>query len=191
MPRQHPEPAAPADVSAVADRPVTAPAQAGSALQDRFRAVMASVCTPVSVVTSLDDGLPHGTTVSAFASLSMDPPMVLVSLDRGSDLLGIIRASGRFGLNVLGSNQSQLALNFARKGGVGKFAGVPWEVEGGVPRIPGAGGFLACAVDRLIDGGDHVVVLGTVLTADTVEGPPLTYHARVFGTHATLALDAS
>ena len=60
-----------------------------SDLPERFRAVMAGVATPVSVVTALSgDGVAHGTTVSAFASLSMSPPMVLVSLDRGSDLSG-------------------------------------------------------------------------------------------------------
>lgn len=153
-------------------------------LQSAFRDVMAGVCTPVSVVTALSDGLPHGTTVSAFASLSMDPPMVLVSLDRGSELLGLIRGSGRFGLNVLGSDQSQMALNFARKGGAGKFAGVSWNLADGVPRIPGAGGFLSCDAADLVDGGDHVLVLGRVRAAETTAVPPLTYYARSFGTHA-------
>jgi flavin reductase (DIM6/NTAB) family NADH-FMN oxidoreductase RutF len=161
-----------------------------SALQVAFRGAMASVCTPVSVVTATSGGLPHGTTVSAFASLSMDPPMVLVSLDRTSDLLGVIRETERFGLNVLGSEQSSLALTFARKGGVGKFAGVPWEIESGVPRIPGAGGFLACTVAQFVDGGDHVVVLGVVLSAHTLDAQPLTYHGRVFGTHVALAQQA-
>lgn len=161
-------------------------------LQERFREVMASVCTPVSVVTAMaEEGLPHGTTVSAFTSLSMDPPMVLVSLDRASELLALVRRTGRFGLNVLGSTQSRLALNFARKGGVGKFADVAWDIEAHVPRIPGASGFLACEVDRLVDGGDHVVVLGNVLVADTQDSRPLTYHARVFGTHASLTQCAS
>ena len=156
------------------------------AVQAAFREVMAAVCTPVSVVTAMADGLPHGTTVSAFASLSMDPPMVLVSLDRSSELLAMIRESRRFGLNVLSSDQSPLALAFAKKGGVGKFSGVRWDVEGGVPRLPGAGGFLSCDVTDLVDGGDHVIVLGLVHVADTISGPPLTYHGRVFGTHAAL-----
>ena len=56
---------------------------AAAELQAHFREVMAGVATPVSVVTAISDGRPHGTTVSAFASLSMDPPMVLVALDRG------------------------------------------------------------------------------------------------------------
>jgi flavin reductase (DIM6/NTAB) family NADH-FMN oxidoreductase RutF len=155
-------------------------------LQTSFREVMAGVATPVSVVTAMGDGLPHGTTVSAFASLSMEPPMVLVSLDRQSDLLALVRETGRFGVNVLGSDQSALALSFARKGGTGKFNGVRWEVDNDLPRLPGAPGWLACEVAQLVDGGDHVVALGTVVAADTVHGSPLTYHGRLFGTHAAL-----
>jgi flavin reductase (DIM6/NTAB) family NADH-FMN oxidoreductase RutF len=169
----------------------TAPQTAPDAtLADRFREVMAGVATPVSVVTSMADGLPHGTTVSAFASLSMAPPMVLVSLDRGSDLLALVRESGRFGVNVLGSTQSALALAFARKGGTGKFSGVRWEVDHGLPRLPGAPGWLACDVAALVEGGDHVVALGTVVAAETLDGLPLTYHGRVFGTHSALEVDA-
>lgn len=160
----------------------------------RFRDVMAGVATPVSVVTAMSgaggDGVPHGTTVSAFASLSMNPPMVLVSLDRASDLLAVIRDTSRFGVNVLGSDQSALALAFATKGGTGKFAGVRWEIDADLPRLPGAPGWLACDVSALVDGGDHVVVLGTVVAAETTEGAPLTYHGRVFGTHAALDVAA-
>ena len=159
-------------------------------LAEQFREVMAGVATPVSVVTAVSaDGVPHGTTVSAFASLSMDPPMVLVSLDRGSDLLALVRDTGRFGVNVLGSTQSALALSFARKG-ADKFASVDWVPDQGLPRLPGAPGWLACEVASLVEGGDHVVALGTVLAADTADGAPLTYHSRVFGTHAALEASA-
>jgi flavin reductase (DIM6/NTAB) family NADH-FMN oxidoreductase RutF len=165
-------------------RPVAA-GQA-TALQAAFREAMASVCTPVSVVTTLTDGLPYGTTVSAFASLSMQPPMVLVSLDLGSDLLSLVRQTGRFGLNVLSSSQTGLALNFARKGGTAKFTDVPWEVAAAVPRIPEAAGFVACTVDQVVAGGDHAVVFGHVVMAVSADSLPLTYRARVFGTHAPL-----
>jgi flavin reductase (DIM6/NTAB) family NADH-FMN oxidoreductase RutF len=155
-------------------------------LRERFREVMAGVPTPVSVITSSTDGLPHGTTVSAFASLSMEPPMVLVSLDRTSDLLAVVRESHRFAVNVLGAHQSRLALAFAKKGGVGKFSGARWEMDHDLPRLPGASGWLACEVAALVDGGDHVVALGTVVAAEATGGRPLTYHGRVFGTHAAL-----
>ncbi|MEU2778170.1 flavin reductase family protein [Streptomyces sp. NPDC007162] len=155
-------------------------------LRNRFREVMARVPTPVSVISSMAAGLPYGTTVSAFASLSMAPPMVLVSLDRNSELLAVVREVGRFGVNVLGAHQADLASTFAKKGGPAKFSDAPWETDHELPRLPGAPGWLACEVAALVDGGDHVVALGTVVAADTIEGQPLTYHNRVFGTHAVL-----
>lgn len=156
-------------------------------LTTRFREVMAGVASPVTVVTSIVDEVPHGTTVSAFASLSMRPPMVLVSLDRGSQLLAVVRQTQRFGVNVLGAKQSAAALAFARKGGPDKFHGVPWEVQHQLPRLAGAPGWLACDVSALVEGGDHVLVLGTVVSAETRGEPPLIYHRRTFGTHGQLA----
>lgn len=147
-----------------------------------FREVMAGVCTPVTVVTALDGDRPHGTTVSAFASLSMTPPMVLVALDRGSDLLEVVRARHRFGINILGHGQDDLALAFARKG-ADKFTGVDWSLSGGSPRITDVPGWVACTVAEFVDGGDHVVVLGHVEESDRTDHPPLTYHRRTFGTH--------
>lgn len=151
----------------------------------QFREVMSRVCTPVAVVTSFDDGRPHGTTVSAFTSLSMEPPMVLVSLDRRSDLLAIIRDSGRFGLNVLAHQQAELAMRFARKG-TDKFDGVDWTADAGVPRLDGVSGWLACTTASLVDGGDHVIALGNVVATALAAADPLTYHARIFGTHRAL-----
>jgi flavin reductase (DIM6/NTAB) family NADH-FMN oxidoreductase RutF len=153
---------------------------------ERLRDVMAEVATPVSVVTSMVAGAPHGTTVSAFASLSMNPPMILVSLDRSSNLLAVVRTSGRFGVNVLGHAQAGIARAFARKGGAEKFAGVEWAAEAGLPRLAGALGWLVCDVAALVEGGDHVVVTGHVVVAEKQPGDPLTYHRRTFGTHAAL-----
>ncbi|MEU4245325.1 flavin reductase family protein [Actinoplanes sp. NPDC026619] len=155
------------------------------ALAVGFRQVMAGVCTPVSVITAMDGERPHGTTVSAFTSLSMAPPMVLVSLDQSSALLAVLRATGRFGVNVLGSRQHTLASVFARKGD-DKFDGVPWTLTHGVPRIADTPGWLACEVAQLVPGGDHVIALGTVTDADTLPADPLTYHFRAFGTHLPL-----
>ncbi len=155
-------------------------------LQNDFREVMARMCTPVSVVIAIAGGITHGITVSAFASLSMGPPIVLISLDRSPELLAMIGKSASFGLNVLTSSQARLALNFARKGGAGKFADIRWDVEAEAPRLPGASGFLAYDVTSLVDGGDHVLILGLVRGADTAPGSPLTYYGCVFGRHAAL-----
>ena len=81
-----------------------------------FRDLMAAVCAPVTVVTTVDEDGPHGTTVSAFASLSLHPPLVTVALDQHSALLARILATGRLGVNVLGSADDELALRFARGG---------------------------------------------------------------------------
>lgn len=151
-----------------------------------FRDVMADVCTPVSVVTSMDGDRPHGTTVSAFASLSMTPPMVLVSLDRGSDLLAVVQSTNQLGVNILASDQHGLALQFARKG-ANKFTGVGWSTRRGVPRLDGVSGWLACDVADLVPGGDHILALCTVVDAQTQPtGLPLTYRSRAFGTHTPL-----
>jgi len=158
---------------------------AGDPVASAFRDVMSRVCTPVSVITALDGNRPHGTTVSAFASLSMDPPMVLVSLDRGSDLLAIVRESGRFGVNVLAHHQADLALRFARKG-LDKFSDVDWEIAADTPRLRGVSGWLSCGVKTLVEGGDHIVVLGEVTDTHSEIAAPLTYHDRAFGTHSAL-----
>ncbi|OUS82745.1 flavin reductase [Rhodococcus sp. NCIMB 12038] len=147
---------------------------------------MAHVATPVAIVSSVDGGLPVGTTVSAFTSLSMTPPMVLVSLDKGSETLELVAASGRFGLNILASDQTSTALKFAKKGGVGKFNGVRWDLDHEVPRITGVAGWVACTVEQIVEGGDHMIVLGNIVAAEHVHGEPLTYHGRVFGTHSAI-----
>lgn len=165
------------------------PSQPADVDAGTFRAVMASVCTPVSVVTTMAGDRPHGSTVSAFTSLSLSPPMILVSLDLGSDLLRHIRRSGVFGLNILRDGQADLAVAFARKGD-DKFAGVSWASHGGIPRLAGCAGWLGCVAERMVDGGDHVVLFGRVTDADDKGSPPLTYHQRRFGTHLALADDA-
>ena len=176
--------------SGTADEGAAPPSRTADVDPGAFRAVMATVCTPVSVVTAMAGDRPHGSTVSAFASLSLNPPMVLVSLDLASDLLRHIRDSGAFGLNILHDGQAALAASFARKGD-DKFDGVSWVLRAGVPRLDGCAGWLGCAVDRLVDGGDHVVAFGRVIDAGHAAASPLTYHQRQFGTHQALPDDAT
>ncbi len=148
-----------------------------------FLDTMASACSAVSVVTTEDAGVPHGTTVSAFCSLSVDPPMILVSLDNNSRLLHHIRSSGRFGLNLLASDQSDLARRFASKA-EDKFHGVDRELAADVPRLSGTAGWVSCDLHAELAGGDHTILLGTVVGAACAGRAPLTYYSRSFGTHA-------
>lgn len=152
-----------------------------------FRDAMANVASTVTVVTSIVGAQPQGATVSAFMSLSLDPPMVVVALARISSVLETIRAARVFGVNVLGSSQADVATRFARGLSADKFAQVAWHVDAGVPRIAGAPGWLVCSVVDLVDAGDHTMVCGAVDGADTKSlGAPLTYHRRTFGTHLSL-----
>lgn len=158
----------------------------GSAVsRGTFRNVMASVCAPVTVVTTLTAGRPYGSTVSAFASLSLEPPMVSVALDRRSNLLAAIQTSGTFGVNVLHRDHQAIATRFAQSD-VDRFAGVEWAIANDVPRLTGAGGWIACEVASAVEGGDHVLLLGAVVDAIDTDLEPLTYAHRTFGTHATL-----
>lgn len=149
---------------------------------ERFKAVLGAVAAPVSVVTTAAGGRPHGTTVSAFCSLSLTPPLMLVSLDEASELLALVRSTGRFAVNVLAEGQERLATGFARKG-TDKFADVAWEPDRGLPRLPGSRAFIACRVERLVAGGDHVVVMGLVEHAERTGRHSLVYSERAFGTH--------
>lgn len=155
-----------------------------NSLQDDFKQVMAHVATPVAVVTSQLAGRPAGATVSAFASVSMSPAIVLVALDRGSETLELVTASALFGLNILGRDQHTTAMTFAGKGGAAKFDGTSWTLDHDVPRLGGTASWIACTVRELIDGGDHVIALGNVVHAHHQGGEPLTYHGRRFGTHS-------
>ena len=155
---------------------------------ESFRAAMARVCTPVAVVTTVEDGRPHGTTVSAFTSLSLNPPMILVSLDASSDLLALIRRTRCFGVNVLTRTQADLAHRFAIKGR-DKFAGVSWVAAQGSARLAANAAWVACEVVQFVPGGDHLIVLGKVLSVEATEAEPLTYHARAFGTHMSMPPD--
>ena len=151
-------------------------------LSKSFRAAMGNVAAAVSVVTVLEDDRPHGTTVSAFASLSMDPPMLLVSLDNTSTLLSRLRAGSLVGVNVLDARQDQVALRFARKD-ADKFVDIPWQLEDGAPALRDRHAWVAMSVAQLVEAGDHTLVLGDVLAADVSTDAPLTYWQRTFGTH--------
>lgn len=152
-------------------------------LERDFREAMRHVAAPVSVVTAYVDGTPHGTTVSAFDSLSMDPPLMTVALQRSSRLLALVAPGTRLGVNVLSSTQASTAMRFARPA-ADRFAGLDWTLVDGAPRLPRVHAWIALEVRTLVPAGDHVVVIGAVIAAGPGTGRPLTYHDRLFGTHA-------
>lgn len=147
-----------------------------------FRLAMRNVAAPVSVVTAHIDGLPLGTTVSAFDSLSMDPPMMTIALQDSSYLLTHLGVGTPLGINVLSVDQAPLALKFAVRDS-DRFEGVEWSLVDDAPQIVGSHAWIALRVSQMVRGGDHIVVVGDVTGAAQGTGRPLTYHDRIFGTH--------
>jgi flavin reductase (DIM6/NTAB) family NADH-FMN oxidoreductase RutF len=148
---------------------------------EEFRAVLAAYATGVTVVTAVGPGGPSGATANAVASLSLEPPMMLACLDRGSRTLTSVRAQGRFGVNALAAGHEQLARRFSGKGPESeKWEGVEWSERLELPRLAGALLWVACELRDLIDGGDHLILTGNVLEADSSDGRPLLFHRGAY-----------
>ena len=155
--------------------------------QQQFRNLMASVVAPVTVVTTTVDGVPYGATVSSFTSLSLDPPLVSVAFDRGSSMLTRIQVAGRFGVNVLGHAQDDLAMVFARPS-ADRFAGVDWHDDAQLPRLADALSWIVCDLHQTVEAGDHILLFGLVRSASNrADLAPLIYANRTFGTHSRFA----
>src|SRR5215216_8073395 len=96
---------------------------------EEFRAALGAYATGVTVVTAIGDHGPSGATANAVTSLSLDPPMMLACLDRGSRTLTSVRAQGRFGVNALAAGQEEVARRFSAKHPENeKWSGVEWSV---------------------------------------------------------------
>lgn len=147
-----------------------------------LRRLMSAWATGVAVVTSGDEAGPRGATTNALTSLSLDPVLVLVALEHGSNTLAAVRNSGRFCINVLAAGQEEIARRFATKAsGEEKLAGVPHELVDGVPVLGGAVAWLACELDRELEGGDHTILLGRPLEAGSdPDAQPLVFHGGRF-----------
>jgi flavin reductase (DIM6/NTAB) family NADH-FMN oxidoreductase RutF len=143
--------------------------------EEAFRHVMSGVCSPVTIVTTFDEGKPHGAT----------PPMISVALDQRSRLLHALRSSGYFGVNILHAAQQELATKFARSE-LDRFNGTSWELDHDLPRLSGSAGWIACRVEDAMRGGDHVLIFGRVTASWSSSAPPLVYARHLFGTHSGL-----
>jgi 3-hydroxy-9,10-secoandrosta-1,3,5(10)-triene-9,17-dione monooxygenase reductase component len=152
-----------------------------------FRQVLARFATGVVVVTGSTPEGPAGLTCQSFSSLSLDPPLVLLSTARTSRTWPRIEATGRFAVNVLGDDQRDLSERFAVSGG-DKFAGVEWRPGAlGNPLLDGAIAHLECDVHAVHDGGDHVIVIGRVRALEAPgleERTPLVYFRSAYRTLA-------
>ncbi|MEV7730041.1 flavin reductase family protein [Streptomyces sp. NPDC087917] len=147
--------------------------------QRALRNCLGQFASGVTVVTTADGTAVYGATVSSFTSVSLDPPLVLVSLDRRSRTCDRL-AGSPFGVNVLGADQRDLALLFAG-GGDGAGADIAWDGPERAPRLAGAVAHFTCVPWASYDGGDHVLHVGEVTAFDAPGGPPLVFHAGELG----------
>lgn len=176
--------------------PITAPSASGHAegvSNDEFRAAMSRLAAGVVLVTaqeppldpddpSAPDGEDVGMTATAFLSVSLDPPLVLVSLRTGARMDDLLDEQPLWAVSVLSESQRHIAGRFAMKGRISDrllFEDIPYargEVTG-APLVRGALATLECRTEQRVVAGDHTLVVGRVLTASapSADGGPLTY----------------
>jgi flavin reductase (DIM6/NTAB) family NADH-FMN oxidoreductase RutF len=148
-----------------------------------FRHALGAFTTGVTVVSVMTPGGPTGMTVNSFASVSLDPPLVLWSAARSSARHGLFTSADHYAIHVLGADQHQLSARFTR-GGMG-FEGLDWEEnEDGVPILSGTLARFECRRYTLHEAGDHTIVIGCVLRAAHREGEPLCFSRGIFGRFA-------
>jgi 3-hydroxy-9,10-secoandrosta-1,3,5(10)-triene-9,17-dione monooxygenase reductase component len=141
-----------------------------------LRRVMGQFATGVTVITTKDkDNVPYGLTANAFMSLSLNPPLVLISVDKSAQCYSCFDESKIFTVNILSETQEEISRRFATKG-IEKFAGLKWSKgENGAAILNGTIGHVECKVVQSHDGGDHTIVVGEVSDAVASEGRPLLF----------------
>ena len=150
-------------------------------IQDDFKNALSSWASGVSVVSTRADGLAYGLTVSSFSSLSLDPPLVLVCLSNRNRLPDMIAAANGFTVSVLASDQADVSNSFAKSGRepTTEFEGAEeQQTESGLPAVAGAAAFVSCELHDTLIKGDHTIVIGRVVQAESRDCEPLLYHNR-------------
>lgn len=132
-----------------------------------LRDACGSFATGVTVITTRTDDGDHGMTANAFMSVSLDPPLITISLDRNSKMLEKLRSSGRYAVNVLAQNMEPMAMHFA--GRHDPALGEIFAERDGLPVIPGARAIFLTDVEKEVDAGDHTLFIGRVTAIDRDE----------------------
>ncbi len=161
---------------------------------EQYKDVMAQWASGVTVVTTVCEGDVHGLTVSSFISVSLHPPMVLVSIGNELTTRDCLERSGVFAVNLLGTDRIEWGLRFAGMipGVTDRFAGIEWQTAvTGSPILPGVLAWLDCEIRYAYPGGDHTLFVGEVLhgAARSAPGHPLMYYHRQWGQFTRLPGD--
>jgi flavin reductase (DIM6/NTAB) family NADH-FMN oxidoreductase RutF len=145
-----------------------------------FRNACGAFATGVTIITTRLNDRDHGMTANAFMSISLDPPLIAVSIAKTAKMLPLIEDSQRFAVSVLASGAEDLAMHFA--GRPKDDIGDPLRDLDGLPVARQASAVFATHVDQAVDAGDHVIFIGHVSALETdAEAQPLTFHKGRFG----------
>src|ERR671930_1447136 len=147
-----------------------------------MRRTLGRFTTGVTVVTTARGNDVHAMTANAFTSVSLDPPLVLVSVDHRTRMHRLLPDTRRYGVSVLGSDQERVAWHFAGRPlrDVGEL--FAWADD--VPFVRGAIAHVGCSLYAAHEAGDHTLYLGRVEYLDSKPGDPLLFHKGMFGTVA-------
>lgn len=142
-----------------------------------FRELLGRFATGVTILTTkAADGSSIGMTASSVASVSLEPPLVLVSVDRQNEMHGALGTATHFALNILAADQEALSRRFAEVEHH-RFDGVAHHASGlGLPLIDGALAYIECARQQAVPAGDHSVFFGLVLHGSVTDQRPLLYY---------------
>lgn len=146
-----------------------------------FRYVLGHFASGVTVTTMQVDGHNHGLTVSSFTSLSLDPPLILVCIDKRYPSHALLQQAESFAVNILAEDGEHLSRHFASRT-EDKFAGIAYHSGvTGAPLLDEALATLECRLHDVLPGGDHSIFVGEVLAMNTNEGKPLLYYRSGYG----------
>ena len=145
--------------------------------KNQLRQVMGHFATGVTIITTLTKaGQIQGLTANAFTSVSLEPPLLLISVDKKAESYPAFEESRVFTVNILADDQEALSRRFAVSGG-NKFEGIAYRIgANGAPILDGALAYIECTLYAAYDGGDHSIYLGEVQQAEITEGKPLVFY---------------
>ena len=143
-----------------------------------LRTTLGRFCTGVTVVSTADDEGVHAMTANAFTSVSMDPPLVLVSIDNRTRMHTKLPSTRRYGVSVLAADQERLAMHFAGRPDAGQRDPFIWV--DGIPLVRDAIAHFVCDSFATHEAGDHTLYLGEVRSYATRAGNPLLFHSGAF-----------
>ena len=148
-----------------------------------FRTVLSCFPTGVTIVaTRGPDGSPVGLTVNSFTSVSLDPPLVLVCINRHANSHDPLLAAPGFTVSILSGAQVDLATRFAMRPSEGRFEGVAWSpAPSGNPVLTGCAAWLDCSIHEVVNAGDHTIILGKTEAAGWTDQPALLFHRGLLG----------